>query len=111
MWTSGPYANDQYCTGGQNSGELCGWVVTVANSDVTTDGGLARNVATGTRSSSTCLQGGDSGSPVYTQRFSDSTVAGKGITGSASGNNPCRMLFTAIHRTQLTWPGLGLLTN
>ena len=106
MWTTTPASGDQYCTGGQTTGQLCGWVTTVGNSDVTVAGGVDRNVATGQRSG--CVGGGDSGAPVYTVR-PDGGIAAKGIASQANTANPCQMLYTDIRRAANAWPGITLL--
>jgi hypothetical protein len=104
MWNSAPQAQEQYCTGGRSTGELCSWVVTTGNSNVTTATGLAKNVATGWRSP--CVASGDSGGAVYTVRPQDGGIAAKGIINSVAGS--CYMTFTDVRRATFAWPGLTL---
>jgi hypothetical protein len=106
MWTTTPAPGDQYCTGGETTGQLCGWVTTYGDSDVTVAGGVDRNVATGQRSG--CVLGGDSGGAVYTVR-PDGGIAAKGIMSQANTANPCQMLYTDVRRVVDAWPGITLL--
>jgi hypothetical protein len=103
-WSSSPSQGDQYCTGGRATGELCGWVVTIGNSNVQIGSELAQNVATGWRSS--CVQSGDSGGSVYTVRPWDQGIAAKGVINSVTPS--CYMTFTDLRRVPLAWPGATL---
>lgn len=117
MWSRSPASGDQYCTGGKNSGEVCGWVVQwSAAGNYTYDGGeVARRVWRGDKHG-WCIRPGDSGGPVYTVR-SDGKIAAKGIISGASGfggtdyysgalDPACRNVFTDIWDAYYGLPGV-----
>ncbi|MET9344597.1 DNRLRE domain-containing protein [Nonomuraea sp. NPDC003804] len=93
--------NDQYCTGGFSTGQICRWKVTdiawkVDMKDFTTGAstGTTRWVQVG-KKRGRCVIGGDSGGPVYTFR-PDGTVVAKGIT-SGSNTKTERIKDVCIH--------------
>lgn len=113
MWSSDPAYGDQFCTGGAQSGELCGWQVTSALTDVNRGGPIARNVTIGYKGSGTCMKSGDSGSPAYTVR-PDNGIAAKGINGGATnvgGTGNCQVDFTNLRYVPSAWPGTSLYTQ
>ena len=108
-WSRYSANGDQFCTGGAQTGEQCGWTVT--NVGVNTCRGdcsvVARNVVTGDRVGTPCLTNGDSGGPVYTIR-PDLGIAAKGVAGGAGGSgniiDPCRVDYTDIYEVSYAWP-------
>lgn len=114
-WSRSPQQNDQYCTGGRVSGEQCGWVVqwSAAGNYTYSNGEVARRVWRGDKRGY-CIQGGDSGGPVYT--VNDGVVAAKGVISGAGGfggsdsfagalDTPCRTIFTDIWDVHYSQPG------
>jgi Trypsin len=112
MWSREAAVGDQYCTGGQVTGELCGWRVTQVRYDQALyrpDGktfeGLNRDTNAGMKSG-TCSTFGDSGGPVYTVR-SDGRIAAKGINSwGGSGSSGCTEGFTDIWQAFYGFPGI-----
>ncbi|MFC4063280.1 hypothetical protein ACFOWE_33785, partial [Planomonospora corallina] len=103
-WVGGRHSvrakeGDQYCTGGATTGQICRWKVTDLAWKVDTfegdnyDGTL-RWVQVG-KKRGRCVNGGDSGGPVYTFR-SDGYVVAKGIT-SASNTKDEPIKDTCLH--------------
>jgi len=116
MWSRTAVNGDQFCTGGSQSGEICGWVVNKVGINFTYSTGevLRHGVETYSRTSGPCVRPGDSGGPTYTVR-SDGKVAAKGIISGAGGGgsdyiagifDPCRMWFTDIYDPYYAFPGV-----
>ncbi|WP_344613671.1 trypsin-like peptidase domain-containing protein [Dactylosporangium salmoneum] len=113
MWSRSPASGDQFCSGGQRTGEQCGWVVTSVGIDEhLTTGEWSRNTNKATKQGQ-CTIGGDSGGPVYTVR-GDGGIAAKGIWnyggGGGSDNwggalDPCSGGFTDIWQAFYGLPG------
>ena len=106
IWTRSPLVADAFCTGGAYSGEQCGWTVAAINADVLVGADLARNVSVSSAKVGTCLQPGDSGGPVYTNRV-DGKVTAKGVVSAGSGggadfvadeNDPCYSVFSDVRQ-------------
>ncbi|WP_157383411.1 DNRLRE domain-containing protein [Nonomuraea coxensis] len=95
-WSRRSAHNELYCVGGRSTGQHCNWRVDNPNTWKKTDGGTTDNIVTGKRSGD-CVEGGDSGGPVYTFR-SDGSVVAKGVANA--GTSPligdCVMVFTDI---------------
>lgn len=108
MWFGAPHVGDQFCTDGSYSFEICGFAIP-SLSDIRNDwpvqGQTLRNVTRGEKTSGPCLQGGDSGGPVYTIRF-DSRVAAKGVLNAADQGTPCRAYFTDMDLAYWYFPGV-----
>jgi hypothetical protein len=117
-------ALDLYCTGGRVSGDLCNWKVVWSApgnytysyhlSDGTPISETVRRVWRGEKHGG-CIQGGDSGGPVYTVNSTGSAVA-KGIISGRTGDGgpdfksgtldpPCVNLFTDIWDAYYSMPG------
>ncbi|GAA3684535.1 hypothetical protein GCM10022267_84150 [Lentzea roselyniae] len=101
-----PNKGDKYCTGGTTKGELCGWKVWDAKTNIRyVDGEMARNVTLG-KKGGTCTARGDSGGPAYT--VSGGKIVAKGIL-SAGGNfndGDCMDVFTDIRLAEKAMPGI-----
>jgi streptogrisin C len=85
-WSRSPSQGDEYCTGGRVAGEVCGWKVKWAaagNHFYNGSNETARRVWRGEKRGD-CIQGGDSGGPVYTVN-SSGAVAAKGIISGVNG--------------------------
>ncbi|MFI6817457.1 DNRLRE domain-containing protein [Nonomuraea sp. NPDC050328] len=106
-WVGGRYSvpakeGDQYCTGGITSGQICRWKVTdlgwkIENKE---SGAKTRWLQMG-KKAGRCVNGGDSGGPVYTFR-SDGYVVAKGITAVSNAKTEpildvCVHGFTDFH--------------
>jgi len=116
-WSRSPVRTDQYCTGGRVSGEQCGWRVVVDAPGLyyyNGSGETARKVWRGTKRGH-CIQGGDSGGPVYTVN-SNGSVAAKGIISGVTGfgggdsfagatGSPCVNVFTDVWDAYYSMPG------
>ncbi|MCL2316944.1 MAG: S1 family peptidase [Actinomycetia bacterium] len=90
MWSRSSNFGDQFCTGGQTTGEICGWVVDQVavnldyyNADTGAFEGTIRHAVSGSRAGNVGTKGGDSGGSVFTVR-SDGQIAAKGVI-SGSG--------------------------
>lgn len=105
MWSRSPVVGDGFYTGGSYSGELGSWTVTVIgmNKWYIADGFdvWARNVTEGSKSG-ICIQGGDSGGPVFT--LTTGGVSAKGII-SGMGFTGCYVYFTDIRLSYFGLPG------
>lgn len=108
LWYRSPNLNDQFCTGGHKSGELCAWGV---DDDHPTDhllfsGEWVRNSWAGRKAGGGCIQKGDSGGPIYTVR-PDNGIAAKGIISSAGDfGGFCVVIFTDLRLANAWWPSL-----
>lgn len=107
MWSRSPLLYDQFCTGGKNSGEICGWQVIGGPIDHQySNGEWARHIYKGIRPSGTCIVGGDSGGPVYTYRADGFTIAAKGIiSGQVSDPSNCYVFFSDVWDAYWGFPG------
>ncbi|WP_283134949.1 S1 family peptidase [Rhizohabitans arisaemae] len=108
MWSRKARHGDKFCSGGQVTGELCGWMVYTAGMTVHYgDGTILRN-AFFAKKRGTCPRGGDSGGPAYTVNARGRIVA-KGVFsgggGSGTAANPCRGYFTDIWDAYAALPG------
>ncbi|MBT2401327.1 S1 family peptidase [Streptomyces sp. ISL-100] len=114
IWWRSVQSGDQLCTGGMMTGERCGWKVTGTKATVKyTSGAIARNVVTAEKTSSACVQKGDSGGPTYTVDGSGRAYA-KGIISGGSGGgsdnsggylDPCHLIFTDTRLAHNALPG------
>lgn len=106
MFSRRGLAGDSYCTGGAYSGEICGWTISTTGGNVTySNGEVARNVSTGTKSAP-CTIPGDSGGPVYS---TGTTVSAMGIhNGGGPNSSPCFQVFTDIWNA---WDAFGGFPN
>ncbi|GIH99345.1 DNRLRE domain-containing protein [Planobispora takensis] len=117
-YVSGVYSEyakvgDRYCVSGRVSGETCGWTVKEVGKSVRYGNSeTVRYLVIGEKSSGTCTQPGDSGSPVYTIRQQDGRVVARGITSGGRRDQteanfflPCRHLFTDIRHAVNAMPG------
>ncbi|HEX8345727.1 MAG TPA: hypothetical protein VF657_13480 [Actinoplanes sp.] len=102
--------NDQLCTDGSRTGELCGWQVLRVQTTLTYESGLvARNVFTATKTAGACATSGDSGGPIYAKNNNGIIYAIGVISGAdldrATGtpSQPCLMIGTEM---QNIWQGL-----
>lgn len=108
LWYRSPNLNDQFCTGGRVSGELCAWGVDDSNpSDhLLLSGEWVRNSWAGRKAGGGCLKFGDSGGPIYTIR-ADNGIAAKGIISSAADIfGFCVVVFTDLRLANSWWPSL-----
>lgn len=112
------FVNDEVCTGGAVSGEICGWKVTgvfknIPYSQVASGRERwARNVAVA-KNSSKCTVPGDSGGPVYRNHIRNSVHA-HGIISGGQGRvrGQCTLVFTDIWRATDLWGGgLNIKSN
>lgn len=111
-WSRYSQVGDQLCTGGQTTGELCGWTVTELRLENPTNDGIARNVVIATNTGP-CIKGGDSGGPVYTKDANGliwakgiiNTTAGGGGDGFGGTFDKCVLGFTDIQRAWEALPG------
>jgi hypothetical protein len=114
MWSRRAYVNDMFCTGGQLTGELCGWKVTATRKETVykDTGERVRYVVVGQKQG-TCLRKGDSGGPVYTVNSAGKVVAKGLISGGGGGGSdnwggafdPCYVFFTDIWDAYYGLPG------
>jgi hypothetical protein len=104
--------NDQFCTDGSTTGELCGWKVLRVQTTTTYSSGLvARNIFTATKTAGSCTKGGDSGGPLYAKNangiiYAVGVVSGgdeSRTTGTAS--KPCLMAGTEMQNIYYGLPG------
>ncbi|MFF2996548.1 DNRLRE domain-containing protein [Streptomyces sp. NPDC057950] len=113
-WTRWAHSGDTVCTGGMQTGEMCGWKVTGTQATVHyTTGTTAKNMVIAKKTSGSCNKKGDSGGPVYTVDSSGRAFA-KGIIsggGGGGGDNsggffdPCQLIFTDIGLANSAFPG------
>ncbi|MEV1086031.1 S1 family peptidase [Streptomyces sp. NPDC050211] len=116
IWQRRAAVYDQYCTSGQRTGELCGWLVVRVEFDHRYgDGTVARNAVRGQKRGQ-CTLPGDSGGPLYTVNANGS-VTGKGIHSGGGGGgddswgglfDPCFEIFTDIRDAWEGLPGIPL---
>lgn len=113
-WKRWAQSGDKVCTGGMQTGELCGWKVTATQATVKYSGGTtAKNMVVAKKTSGSCVIPGDSGGPVYTvdsqgQAFAKGIVSGGGGGGSDDSGgffDPCWLYFTDIGLANSAFPG------
>lgn len=108
------FIGDNMCTGGSTTGEMCGWVVTDVNlaqplpgSEREGDYYLRR--ASLAEKPGRCIEGGDSGGPVYyLAQGKNPEARAKGIihgTGYDPNTRKCVLYFTDIWRVRDSWGG------
>ncbi|MGP4029927.1 trypsin-like serine protease [Actinomadura sp. 3N407] len=107
-WASaaaGAAAAGDICTGGSTTGENCGWIASRAGVNVKySDGDVVRNMTEQVKDGK-CIDGGDSGGPVYWLK-SDGTVGVRGIISGGSnlgGYGGCRLYFTEVWDAVAAW--------
>ncbi|MFK0285618.1 DNRLRE domain-containing protein [Streptomyces sp. NPDC090499] len=125
-WTTRSQVGEQFCTGGRQSGEVCGWKVTKTRLRVKyKNGSVAHNVTEGSKNSGKCVISGDSGGPVYTVLqsgnqagyvYAKGVISGGNCSSVGSSNNsdhdcsdlwdaPCTVDFTDIALAEKALPG------
>jgi hypothetical protein len=97
---------DQFCTGGQSTGEICGWSVQAANAVFyNPNGEVTRNMVWSYQKGNPCTAGGDSGGPVYWKK-PDGTIGAKGIINARNyALVLCNVMYTDIRAAFTTFPG------
>jgi hypothetical protein len=109
VWQRWSRPNDNLCTGGQTTGELCEYTVTAVGIQawyiLDGFGTWARNVVEAARNNYTgCIDGGDSGGSVFT--LYGTGVAAKGIvSGKFQTIGTCFLYFTDIQHADQSLPG------
>lgn len=105
----------QFCTGGESSGERCGWVVQNDHRLYEySNGDRVQYSLTSDNRTGQCTFAGDCGGSIFTVRL-DGYIAAKGIiSGGLDGDNdthqgstlnPCRVVFTNIADAVQAFPG------
>ena len=104
--------NDQFCTDGSTTGELCGWQVLRVQTTVTyTSGLVGRNVFTATKNAGSCTKSGDSGGPLYAKNANGIIYAVGVVSGgdesrtTGTPSKPCLMVGTEMQNIWLGLPG------
>lgn len=108
-WTRPSYRDDQFCTGGAATGELCGWKVTnvgyIAEVSHGSEG-IARRMMRGERPrSSGCADLGDSGGSVYTVDSAGKAWAKGYVSSVAMNSTTCYVYFTDQYLADQGFPG------
>lgn len=106
-------SGDQYCTGGSYSGEICGWIVDLTQTNRTmSTGDIKRNIVISTYKKGWCVRPGDSGGSVFI--VSGSNIVAKGVHNGGGGGgsdyyggatDPCHEIFTDIWDAYYGLPG------
>jgi V8-like Glu-specific endopeptidase len=114
IWSRGPVTGDQYWVGGKTSGDVGVFEVENTRIDVYyfNLGSWAREMIEGSKNNSNgCVNGGDSGGPVFTYR-NDGSVAAKGVqSGGASIISSCYDYFTNVRLSEDALPGIVKLAS
>lgn len=113
-WKRWAQSGDQVCTGGMQTGEMCGWKVTDTQATIHySSGTTAKNMVVAKKTSGSCSIPGDSGAPVYTVDNKGHAIAKGTLSGGGRGGgdkssgflDPCYLYFTDIGLANSAFPG------
>lgn len=108
-WATEPMLNEQFCSDGAVTFEMCGWKVQYSTyrNIAYSSTAIARQVYVGVRYDSAQIIKGDSGGPVYTIVSGTPNVQAKGIiSGSGTdANGGHTVIFGSIHDVRNLWLG------